>query len=58
MRAFGDTYNDVEMLQAVKYSYIVANAAAEMRKYAKYVTKSNDEYSVLKVLDELLAVQK
>lgn len=58
MMAFGDTYNDVEMLQAVKYSYIVANAAPEMRQYAKYVTKSNDEYGVLKVLDEVLALQK
>jgi len=54
MMAFGDTYNDIEMLEAVEFSYIVANAADEMKKYAKYITASNDEYGVTKVLDELI----
>lgn len=54
MMAFGDTYNDIEMLQAVKYSYLVENASADMRKYAKYVTKSNDEFGVTYILKQLI----
>ncbi|WP_280739209.1 MULTISPECIES: HAD family hydrolase [unclassified Enterococcus] len=54
MMAFGDTYNDIEMLQTVKFSYLVANAAEDMAQYANYRTKSNDEYGVLVVLEELL----
>jgi Cof subfamily protein (haloacid dehalogenase superfamily) len=42
MMAFGDTYNDIEMLQAVKYSYIVKNAREDMKGYAKFITDSND----------------
>ncbi|MDR1567247.1 MAG: Cof-type HAD-IIB family hydrolase [Streptococcaceae bacterium] len=54
MMAFGDTYNDIQMLQAVKYSYLVANAGEEMRQYAKFETASNDEYGVFQVLHQLL----
>lgn len=54
MMAFGDTYNDAEMLKAVKYSYVVENASEDMRQYANYIAKSNDEYGVLRVLDELI----
>lgn len=58
MMAFGDTYNDIEMLRAVKYSYIVANANDDMRQYADYVTKSNDEYGVTLVLEKLIQIIK
>ncbi|GAA3026059.1 HAD family hydrolase [Tetragenococcus solitarius] len=54
MMAFGDTYNDIEMLRFVKYSYIVANANDDMRQYASYVTKSNNEYGVTHVIKKLL----
>jgi len=54
MMAFGDTYNDAEMLQAVKYSYLVANAHDDMKQYANYMTKSNDEYGVTYILDKLI----
>lgn len=55
--AFGDTYNDIEMLQAVHFSYVMANAAEPMRKYAKYVADTNENYGVLKVMDELLKIK-
>ncbi|MDR1034078.1 MAG: Cof-type HAD-IIB family hydrolase [Bifidobacteriaceae bacterium] len=54
MMAFGDAYNDIEMLRAVKYSYVVANADEEMRQYANYVTDSNDEFGVIKVINKVL----
>ncbi|MCP9358109.1 HAD family hydrolase [Liquorilactobacillus satsumensis] len=57
MMAFGDTYNDVEMLQAVKYSYIVKNASKDMRKYANFVTETNDNYGVIKVLEQVVNSQ-
>lgn len=52
--AFGDTYNDIEMLQTVKYSYIVKNAASDMKQYANFITDSNDDYGVLKVIDKII----
>ena len=34
--AFGDGYNDVEMLQAVKYSYAMTNAQEGVRQICRY----------------------
>lgn len=55
MMAFGDSYNDIPMLETVKYSYVVKNAPADMRKYARFLAESNDDHGVLKVMDEILA---
>lgn len=57
MMAFGDTYNDIEMLETVAHSYLMANAAPDMKPYAKYAAPSNDEYGVLQVIDQVLAAQ-
>jgi hydroxymethylpyrimidine pyrophosphatase-like HAD family hydrolase len=54
MMAFGDTYNDVEMLKAVKYSYIVANASEDMRQYANFITKSNDDDGVSEIIRKVI----
>lgn len=54
MMAFGDTYNDAEMLETVGYSYLMANASEDMKRYAKYSAPSNDEYGVIKVIDKVL----
>ncbi|MBR3569735.1 MAG: HAD family phosphatase [Oscillibacter sp.] len=48
--AFGDYMNDYALLQAVGESYAMANACAELKAVAKYVTASNDEDGVMKVL--------
>lgn len=56
--AFGDTYNDIEMLQTANYSYVMKNASEEMKKYGKYEADTNDNYGVLKVMDELLSKVK
>ena len=48
--AFGDQYNDVEMLQAVGISYSMANSAPGISKYSAYVTDSVEDV-LEKVLD-------
>lgn len=50
--AFGDQYNDVEMLQAAGVSYAMANAVSGISEYASYVTDSVED-----VLEELLHSQ-
>lgn len=57
MMAFGDTFNDAEMLQYVKYGYLVANANPGMAPYAHYHTASNDDYGVVQVIKQVLAAQ-
>ena len=54
MMAFGDTDNDLAMLDAVEYSYAVANADEHVRERARYITGSNDEYGVLTAIDRIL----
>lgn len=58
MMAFGDTYNDIPMLKFVKYSYIMANATTGMEEYANYRAKSNDEYGVIQVIQEIINQNK
>lgn len=48
--AFGDQYNDVEMLQLVGASYAMANAAPGISYYSTYVTDSVED-----VLEDLIA---
>lgn len=45
--AFGDGLNDIEMLQAVPNSVAMGNAVEEVKKAAKYVTKSSDEDGIV-----------
>ncbi|MDR1301000.1 MAG: HAD hydrolase family protein [Treponema sp.] len=54
MMAFGDTYNDIEMLRSVTYSYIVENADDDMKQYANFITDSNDNFGVLKIIDKII----
>ena len=44
--AFGDDYNDVEMLQECGTGVAVANSIEDVLKVADYVTKSNEEDGV------------
>lgn len=52
--AFGDYLNDCEMLQTVGYSFAVANAHPDLKKFAKFQTESNDEAGVLKAIRRLI----
>jgi Cof subfamily protein (haloacid dehalogenase superfamily) len=51
---FGDYLNDLEMMQEAYFSYAMLNAHAEIKKAARFLTKSNDENGVTLVLQELL----
>ncbi|NCO63350.1 MAG: HAD family phosphatase [Flavobacteriales bacterium] len=51
--AFGDNYNDIEMLKAVGLGVAVENANEEVLKIAKRVTDTNKNDGVAKILSEL-----
>ena len=53
--AFGDYLNDCEMLQAVGYSFAMANAHPDVKKFARFETASNDEAGVLVGIRRLIA---
>lgn len=53
--AFGDNYNDVEMLNHVGYGVAVGNAREEAKKVANYISESSIEDGVAKILKTLLS---
>ena len=48
--AFGDQYNDIEMLELAGYGYAMSDAAPGIASHARYVTDSVEE-----VLEDVLA---
>lgn len=52
--AFGDNYNDIEMLQFAGMSVAVENSVPQVKDAARYVTKSNDESGVAYAINHLL----
>lgn len=52
--AFGDTYNDIPMLDIVGHSYVMANAAEHMHEHGKFLAPSNNEAGVLTVIDRIV----
>lgn len=51
--AFGDNYNDLEMLEAVGHPFIMANAPEDLKNRGFSLAKSNDEDGVFCALKEL-----
>ena len=51
--AFGDYYNDEDMLEVAGVSYVVDNAPTDLKQKADHVTLSNDEDGVAVILDHL-----
>lgn len=51
---FGDFNNDLEMLAEADFSFAMANAHENVKKVARYHTKSNNEQGVEIVLEELI----
>lgn len=45
---FGDSYNDIEMLEAFKHSFLMVNNAHKFRKHASYVTIKDNNHSGVK----------
>lgn len=54
--AFGDNYNDMEMLQAVGMGVAVGNARAEVKAISDRVTLSNKEDGVAVMIEEILLI--
>ncbi len=50
--AFGDSDNDIEMLNYVGYSYAMENATDKVKAVAKYMAPSHLEAGVLQVIEE------
>jgi len=49
--AFGDDYNDMEMIEKCGIGVAMSNAVEELRAVAKYIAKSNDEDGVATFLE-------
>ncbi len=56
--AFGDDYNDVEMLRGCGMGVAVANAVADAKEAARYLCLSNEEDGVAKFLQEAVLAPK
>ncbi|WP_420601209.1 HAD family hydrolase [Flagellimonas sp.] len=52
--AFGDNYNDIEMLQCVGYGVAVENGRKEVKEIAKKVTLSNKDHGVAQFIKDHL----
>lgn len=52
--AFGDYMNDYEMMQAVYYSYAMANAHPGLSEVARFTCKSNKEHGVMEQIKEFI----
>lgn len=51
---FGDYHNDIEMMQEARLSIAMENAHDDIKKLATHITKSNNDFGVEVVLEELL----
>lgn len=52
--AFGDNYNDIDLLQNVGMSVAMENSVQDLKEVAKYRTKSNNESGVAYALDKYI----
>lgn len=50
--AFGDYFNDTELLKNAFYSYAMANAHPDMFSIARYKADTNDNFGVTKAINE------
>lgn len=51
--AFGDYLNDVGLIKSCEESYCMENGHPDLKALAKYVTASNDDNGVMRVLEKL-----
>lgn len=52
--AFGDFFNDIEMLDEADWSFATANAHATIREHARFLAPDNSHEGVVQVLDRLM----
>ncbi|MFD1064869.1 HAD family hydrolase [Oceanobacillus locisalsi] len=56
--AFGDGYNDIELMNSAAYSFAVRNAVPELKEAANFITRSNEEKAVMTTIRKLLSLQQ
>lgn len=54
MMAFGDTYNDAEMLEQAKYGFLMENGSLPLRQRVPFLAPSHREYGVMQILHRVL----
>lgn len=54
--AFGDNYNDIDMLKYIPRSVAMANAPDGVRKYARFITDSNDDSGIYTYLKKISVI--
>lgn len=54
MMAFGDTYNDAEMLTTAKYGFLMENGSEPLRAQVPFLAPSHREYGVMQILQKVL----
>lgn len=52
--AFGDNYNDIDMLESVGMPIAMENSVQDLKTIAKHITKSNDESGVAYAINNLI----
>ena len=55
--AFGDGYNDLELLAQADYSFAMRNAFEEVKNAARFITGTNDENAVMETIGHILKLQ-
>ncbi|MDY2777860.1 MAG: HAD family hydrolase [Collinsella sp.] len=56
--AFGDTHNDIQMLETAGHSFLMANARDHMRQHARFLAPSNNDRGVAVVVEAILAAKR
>ena len=52
--AFGDFYNDIDLLAQAEYSYVMDNANDDMKLHGKYIAGSNNSGGVTRAIKQYL----
>ncbi len=55
MMAFGDTYNDAEMLETARYGFLMENGSLPLRQRVPFLAPPHWEQGVMQILRQLLA---
>jgi len=55
--AFGDGYNDIELLEQAEYSFAMRNAFEKTKSVANFITGFNDDNAVQNTIKSLLMLQ-
>ncbi|WP_419880597.1 HAD family hydrolase [Peribacillus sp. B-H-3] len=55
--AFGDGYNDIELMTRSIYSFAVRNAVQDLKDATNFITRSNEEDAVMRTIIQILSLQ-